>query len=98
MEIGQIQPGSAAKAVSFQKQIDEDTVVTLGLDDLGYYSEVYTGENYVVGSTKRSYSRIYRDPHGLSSSLVGTLMFAPAKYGSHLNQLKEHLVKKLANQ
>lgn len=47
-----------------QYPVNKDTFVTFGIDEHGAYSEVYTGANYVVGSTKRSYSRIYRAETG----------------------------------
>jgi len=88
MKIGEILPGDGAKCVSVKTRVDEDTVVTLGHDEVGFFSEVYTGENYVVGSSKRSYSRCYR-----GETMPALFHNIPAKHITTARTLWEELAK-----
>ena len=90
MKIGEVLPGDGAKCIALQTKIDTDTMVTMGVDEVGFFSEVYTGENYVVGSKKRSYSRVYR-----ADTAPGLLMAAPQKYLKTLRILWEELADEL---
>lgn len=84
MEIGKIElsPGSNKDCSAVQMKIDTDTMITVGFDKVGFFSEVYTGENYVVCSKKRSYSRCYR-----SGSFSELLKLVPTKYRAYLSDM-----------
>ena len=69
-----------------QYPVDRDTFVTFGYDGNGAYSEVYTGANYVPGSTKRSYSRIYRGKEGPQ-----VVALVPKKYKVIVRELYDTL-------
>jgi NADH:ubiquinone oxidoreductase subunit len=70
---------------SVQCQINVDTFITLGIDKIGLYSEVYTGENYNSHSIKRSYSRIYRGEAEIASM--------PSKYHPYLKEMRNYRQK-----
>jgi hypothetical protein len=85
MKIGEITIGPNPTMTIYQVKIDNDTMITLGrFKDHSQFTEVYTGENYVVGSEKRSYSRIYK-----GDDFSKLLQNAPAKYAKHLVELKQ---------
>lgn len=96
MKIGEITLGPNTTINIYQVKIDNDTMITLGKHNLEnfsgeklgelYFTEVYTGENYVVGSKKRSYSRVYKG-NDFSKLLQNT----PAKYAKHLVELNKVL-------
>lgn len=86
MKIGEILPGDGAKCLALKTKIDNDTVLTLGVDEVGFFSEYYKGENYVVGSRAKSYSRCYR-----GDTIPALLAKIPRKYISTVRTLWEEL-------
>ena len=87
MKINHIVPGSNTSIEMYQVKIDNDTVVTYGYyKDGSVFSEVYKGSNYVVGSSMRSYSRIYKAENGakLAKNIV------PSKYSKYVRAMYDY--------
>jgi hypothetical protein len=91
-----------------ERQLDKDTMITYGIyvKDSGpkkkgdEFMEIYTGENYVVGSKKRSHSR-YFDADKIPAAYRKTWEELKSKYENELKEssltesksIKDHMTK-----